>query len=150
MKINILPIALLLSWATISSVCGAEPTVIKLWPEGPLEKPGVIIDAEKVLQPKGESDVLRITNVSDPTISIYRPASPNGTAVMVCPGGGIRDFGDRARGHAGVRLVERPRSNCGPAEIPGAREAGGTGVRASAGCAEGHVGITNAQQGVWN
>ena len=103
MKINILPIALLLSWATISSVCGAEPTVIKLWPEGPLEKPGVIIDAEKVLQPKGESDVLRITNVSDPTISIYRPASPNGTAVMVCPGGG---YGILAIEHEGTQVCD--------------------------------------------
>ena len=103
MKINILLIALLLSWATISSVCGAEPTVIKLWPEGPLEKPGVIIDAEKVLQPKGESDVLRITNVSDPTISIYRPASPNGTAVMVCPGGG---YGILAIEHEGTQVCD--------------------------------------------
>ena len=100
---NILPIALLLSWAAISSVCGAEPTVIKLWPEGPLEKPGVIIEAEKVLQPKGESDVLRITNVSDPTISIYRPASPNGTAVMVCPGGG---YGILAIEHEGTQVCD--------------------------------------------
>ena len=77
--------------------------MIKLWPEGPLEKPGVIIDAEKVLQPKGESDVLRITNVSDPTISIYRPASPNGTAVMVCPGGG---YGILAIEHEGTQVCD--------------------------------------------
>ena len=103
MKINILPISLILTWAAISSVSAAEPTVIKLWPEGPLEKPGVMIDAEKVLQPKGESDVLRITNVSDPTISIYRPVSPNGTAVMVCPGGG---YGILAIEHEGTQVCD--------------------------------------------
>jgi acetyl esterase/lipase len=103
MKINILPISLILTWAAISSVSAAEPTVIKLWPEGPLEKPGVMIDAEKVLQPKGENDVLRITNVSDPTISIYRPVSPNGTAVMVCPGGG---YGILAIEHEGTQVCD--------------------------------------------
>ena len=101
MKVNILPIGLLLTWAAISIVRAAEPTVVRLWPEGALEKPGVMIDAEKVLPPKGESDVLRITNVSDPTISIYRPAAPNGTAVMVCPGGG---YGILAIEHEGTQV----------------------------------------------
>jgi acetyl esterase/lipase len=66
-----------------------EPTAtVKLWPKGAPEEPGAKIEPEKVIAPKNEKDVLRVTNVSDPTIAIYRPANPNGCAVLVCPGGG--------------------------------------------------------------
>ncbi len=30
-----------------------------------------------------------VTNVSKPTMSVYRPVTPNGTAVVICPGGGL-------------------------------------------------------------
>jgi len=30
-----------------------------------------------------------VTNVSKPTMAVYRPANPNGTAVVICPGGGL-------------------------------------------------------------
>ncbi len=38
----------------------------------------------------GEKQVKRITNVSKPTITVFRPASEKdtGTAVLICPGGG--------------------------------------------------------------
>lgn len=42
---------------------------------------------------KGETDakgILRISNVTVPTLTIYKPAKPNGTAVILCPGGGYR------------------------------------------------------------
>lgn len=67
---------------------------IKLFPEGVpgeniqmVEKSGR--DGNKVA---GET-VLRITNVSEPTISIYRPSEElaNGSVMIVCPGGGY-DF----------------------------------------------------------
>jgi acetyl esterase/lipase len=32
--------------------------------------------------------VIRLGNVSRPTLTVYRPAKPNGAAVVVCPGGG--------------------------------------------------------------
>ena len=104
MKLTILPKLLLLTLAAVSDACAVpEPTVLKLWPEGPLEKPGVMIGPEKVMPPKDENDVLRITNVSDPTIAIYRPVSQNGTAVIVCPGGG---YGILAIEHEGTRVCE--------------------------------------------
>jgi acetyl esterase/lipase len=81
----------------------AEPVVVKLWPEGAPEKPSVVIEPEKVIPPKGENDVLRITNVSDPTISVYRPEQPNGAAVLVCPGGG---YGILAMEHEGTQVCE--------------------------------------------
>jgi acetyl esterase/lipase len=82
---------------------GAEPVVVKLWPEGAPEKPGIQIEPEKVIPPKGEKDVIRITNVSEPTVSIYPAPKPNGTAVLVCPGGG---YGILAIEHEGTQVCE--------------------------------------------
>ena len=30
-----------------------------------------------------------VTNVSEPELLVYRPANPNGTAVIIAPGGGL-------------------------------------------------------------
>ena len=64
---------------------------IALWPK---EAPGDIdgeIAPESIREPTpGKSNVLRIQNVSNPSITLY-PVSPNvsnGTAILVCPGGG--------------------------------------------------------------
>ncbi|MDB5950982.1 MAG: alpha/beta hydrolase, partial [Massilia sp.] len=56
-------------------------TVIDLWPEG---VPGAkAIGAERIADG-------RIGNVSAPTLTVYGPAidKPNGTAIIICPGGG--------------------------------------------------------------
>src|SRR5436853_1677114 len=68
-----------------------EPQTHKLWPgKVPGEKGDV--GPEKIVEAKAteKNPVLRITDVSDPTISIYRPAKDKdtGTAVVVAPGGG--------------------------------------------------------------
>ena len=64
---------------------------IRLWPGlAPGEVEGEV-DKEQYRYPKpGSKDVLRIANVSVPTITIYSasPSKSNGTAVIVCPGGG--------------------------------------------------------------
>jgi acetyl esterase/lipase len=77
MKRLMLAIAMTLS----ATYCLAAPAVIALWPEGvPGAKP---IGAEK------NTDG-RISNVSEPTLTVYGPAAgaANGTAVIICPGGG--------------------------------------------------------------
>jgi len=58
------------------------PTVIPLWPEG---VPG----AKAGLGPERHEEG-RISNVSEPTLTVYGPAvdKPNGTAVIIAPGGG--------------------------------------------------------------
>lgn len=67
---------------------------IRLWPNG---APGEIAnglpekDNTKPTDARpGDRSVIRLTNVSDPTITIYSPAkeSNSGAAVIVCPGGG--------------------------------------------------------------
>jgi acetyl esterase/lipase len=92
--------------ATSLSICAAEPLVVKLWPAGAPEKPGVSIEPEKRIEPKTEKDVLRLTNVTEPTLTVFRPAppiTPNGTAVLVCPGGG---YGILAIEHEGTQVCD--------------------------------------------
>lgn len=66
----------------------AEPIVIKLWPNGAPDPAGFKLDAEKEVAKKSDTDVKRITNVTEPTITVYKPEKPTGTAVIVAPGGG--------------------------------------------------------------
>lgn len=79
--------------------------VIFLWPgEAPGEKKGEI-EAEFEKPPKDSSDVLRISNVSKPSMKIF-PADPkkaNGAAVLVCPGGG---YSILAYEHEGLDVCE--------------------------------------------
>jgi acetyl esterase/lipase len=66
----------------------AQPTIIKLWPDG---IPGSKTDAsyvEKITTTDG--GITRCDRVTDPDLSVFLPApeKANGTAVLVCPGGG--------------------------------------------------------------
>lgn len=97
-------LTLLLASTLVSpALGGVEPVVIKLWPGTAPEKAGVKIEAEKEVPKKGPDDVKRVTNVTDPTLTLYQPANPCGTAVMVCPGGGYNIL---AIEHEGTRVCE--------------------------------------------
>lgn len=97
-------IATLLILASSSlALRSAEPLTLKLWPQGAPEPAGFTSEPEKVIPPKDEKDVKRVTNVTEPTISIYKPEKPNGTAVIVCPGGGYHIL---AIEHEGTQVCE--------------------------------------------
>ena len=73
---------LVLALVATSLVASADPTVIPLWPEGvPGAKAGLGSEV---------TEAGRISNISEPTLTVYGPAvdKPNGTAMIVCPGGG--------------------------------------------------------------
>jgi acetyl esterase/lipase len=84
----------LATWFVFIYVTGGQAaekhTVLDVWP-GKVpgeEKP---LAAEKVLEQKpGEKRVQRMTNVSTPTITLFRPAreKDTGAAVVIAPGGG--------------------------------------------------------------
>jgi acetyl esterase/lipase len=88
-----------ISFALVSQA--AEPVTIKLWPQGAPEKPGIKIGPEDELK-KGDG-IKRVTNVTAPTITIYKPENANGTSVLVCPGGG---YGILAIEHEGTKVCE--------------------------------------------
>jgi acetyl esterase/lipase len=90
--------------ALITCLCAAcpanaadNPLVAELWPGGAPEEVGDI-GAEKIVmspqldrkQVEVTESTRMVTNVSKPTITIYRPAKEKntGTAMLICPGGG--------------------------------------------------------------
>jgi acetyl esterase/lipase len=83
--------------ATSMAISDEKPLVVDLWPGKPPEENGGI-GAEYVrMSPRLDRKQVEvteptrmITNVTQPTISIYRPAKEmaTGTAIIVCPGGG--------------------------------------------------------------
>jgi acetyl esterase/lipase len=85
------------------SLFAAEPIQMKLWPQGAPEKPGFKMEAEKEVPKKSADDVQRITNVTEPMITVFQPERPNGAAVLVCPGGG---YGILAYEHEGSQVCE--------------------------------------------
>ena len=80
---KILPLLVL---ATLS-LHAANPVELKLWPTGAPGKmlPHSQATADSIRTKAGKST---ITDIHDPTITVYRPEKPNGTAVIVAPGGG--------------------------------------------------------------
>jgi acetyl esterase/lipase len=77
---RILPVAFLL--LLVACPAWAEPKTELLWPQG---APGALGDEEK----------------DKPTLIIYQPEKPNGTAIVVCPGGG---YGGLAMDHEGHQI----------------------------------------------
>src|SRR5438128_2290423 len=98
---KLLPLLTFLS--TAASLHAAEPITLKLWPKGAPEPAGFKPAPEKVIPPKDENDVKRVTDVSEPTITIYKAEKPNGTTVIVAPGGGYHIL---AIEHEGSQVCE--------------------------------------------
>src|SRR6516225_8444758 len=74
-----------------------KPLVVELWPGKAPDETAKIGPEKVVMSPKLDKKQVEvtestrmITNVTKPTITIYRPAKDkdSGTAVLICPGGG--------------------------------------------------------------
>jgi acetyl esterase/lipase len=82
---------------------------IPLWPKGVPDEKGNVGEEQDTTTPKGElvagKRVIRLANVSQPTITLYRPSKgkANGAAVVVCPGGG---YGILAMNLEGTEICE--------------------------------------------
>src|SRR3954453_17717145 len=85
---------LILALTLVVCLCGRslaadEPITLKLWPEGvPSPNPPKSEATEKLIKSYGGVTPTRISDVSDPTITVYRAEKPNGAAVVIAPGGG--------------------------------------------------------------
>jgi acetyl esterase/lipase len=92
-RLLVLP-CLLLTAATL--ICHAEeakpgPTmpgvVVSLWPKGTM--PGQAAAGPERAMPARGDDVLRLTDISEPSFTVYKVAADKPTpAVIICPGGG--------------------------------------------------------------
>lgn len=92
--------ALLFMCSVLTTAALAENTVIPLWPEG--VPAAVRADAPAAKGPVGDekNENGRISRISVPTLTVYAPAvdRPNGTAVIVCPGGGYSSLSHAREG----------------------------------------------------
>lgn len=87
--------ALILSSTLLTAEAApAPPTVLPLWPQGAPGESGNIGEERDMTKPTdnlvGGRPLIRLGNVTTPTISIFRPekAKDTGASVVVCPGGG--------------------------------------------------------------
>ena len=78
------------------SAAGAEPLVVELWPG---KTPGDVGLSEPEKSFQYESPILGgptrlVTNVTRPTLTIYKPPADKdtGTAMLICPGGGYHNL----------------------------------------------------------
>jgi acetyl esterase/lipase len=74
-----------------------KPQVVDLWPGKAPDEPGTIGAEKVVMSPRLDRKQVEVTeptrmvtNVTRPTLTIYRPAKDKdtGTAMLICPGGG--------------------------------------------------------------
>lgn len=80
----------------------AQPQLLKVWPDG---VPGAVADPQYTEETiKIETGAERILKIVDPTIAVYLPpqGKANGTAVVVCPGGGYVRL---AMDHEGTQIA---------------------------------------------
>jgi len=76
--------------------------VINLWPDGQIPNAIAGVPNEEKAE-AGSDGIARISNVSIPTLTVYKPAGKvTGSAVMVCPGGG---YSILASGHEGEDIA---------------------------------------------
>ncbi len=62
---------------------------IKLWPaKAPGEKGDIGTEGPRPDRLGQKKKIIRLANVSVPTLSVYKPKNPTGAAVVICPGGG--------------------------------------------------------------
>ena len=97
-------ILLLAMISLVHQSLAAEPETVKLWPEGTPSKMVPKSEATaKLIQSYGGVNPNRLSDITDPTMTIYRPAKPNGTAVIVAPGGGFMFL---SYAHEGTQVCE--------------------------------------------
>lgn len=89
----------LLIFFLLISVIAMTQKEIPLYDVIPNRKPSENIEKSET----AVDGILRISNVSIPTLTIYKPEKPAGTAVIICPGGGYKIL---AAGHEGSDVAK--------------------------------------------
>src|SRR5436189_5854928 len=79
--------------ATAWPITAQQPAVVNLWPGKPPNDVGIVGD-EKFIEFKQSPDIKWITNVTEPTLTLYRPPADQDTraAMLIAPGGGYHNL----------------------------------------------------------
>jgi acetyl esterase/lipase len=67
-----------------------KPLTVDVWPAKPPGEKGTIGPEKEMERPPGAPRIKRLTNVTHPTLTVFRPAKDKdtGSAVVIAPGGG--------------------------------------------------------------
>lgn len=96
--------ALLMCVMGAGPALAADPIELPLWTEGaPGQATQVSDETRKLIERYGGATPTRLTDITEPTITVYRPENPNGTAVIVAPGGGYMFLSWK---HEGTQVCE--------------------------------------------
>lgn len=95
MRLHALGLGLLLTLGATASVGAFDappPRTLDLWPGTPPGETGSI--GQEQAKKNAAGTVTSLTNVTKPTLTVYRPDSSKdtGVAIVVCPGGGYRNL----------------------------------------------------------
>lgn len=71
----------ILACVAFSTILAAQPVILDVWPKGAPNDNGLT-------GPERQLENGRVDNISQPTLTVYPAKKPNGTAVIMCPGGG--------------------------------------------------------------
>lgn len=96
-------VAVLCCLLAVELQAAEKPFTVTLWPGKPADDNAASIGAEKFFELNvggkpyqvGGKPTRWLTNVTTPTLTIYRPArdKETGTAMLICPGGGYHNLG---------------------------------------------------------
>lgn len=78
--------------ALSTALSAQKPVELKVWPDGAPNSNGITT-------PEQELQDNRISNVSEPTLTVYPAAKPNGLSIVACPGGGYARLAMDHEGH---------------------------------------------------
>jgi acetyl esterase/lipase len=96
-----LPIVVALVLGAVVASAAEHPLVLDVWPHGPPDEPGSIGPERTRMSPRLDrkqvevtEQTLLITDVTKPTVTLYRPPKDidTGTLIIICPGGGYWDL----------------------------------------------------------
>jgi acetyl esterase/lipase len=99
----------LLAACMMADASAAEPTVVNVWPGKAPGETKELPPEQDLWKPTdklvGDRKIIKLTNVSTPTLAVYQPAKDvaTGAAVIVCPGGGHNIL---AYDHEGTECAE--------------------------------------------
>lgn len=79
---KLIPLILIVMAQSVNYSSASEPITFKLWNNNAPTSNDIPVGTEKC------DEMGRITNVSEPEITVYPSDNPNGMALIMCPGGG--------------------------------------------------------------
>jgi acetyl esterase/lipase len=108
--IGAVALAALPARASVRSPCAPLPDsgeTIPLWPDAPPGRLNPNIEM-KIVETSPNPDVFhnrQVTGVAQPVLAVFRPAAPDGSSVLILPGGGYRQLDVDMEGYDVARVM---------------------------------------------